>query len=70
MTGMLCSVANGKFHKQLTGPVERAKAFRSALTACGLDVQPQNYFEDEAAVNAHTGGRLSTYLCKHCAERL
>jgi hypothetical protein len=65
---MLISVNGGKFHK-MAGVFDRAKAFRSADTVCGLTVTPFNYFEDAKAADSYTGGRLQTYLCKHCAAK-
>lgn len=65
---MLFSVAGGKFHK-LSGPVDTRQAFKNATSVCGLNLPPLNYFESEESANSYTGGRLSTYLCKHCAAR-
>lgn len=63
---MLISVSGGKIHR-LSGSGMREMAFRSAPTMCGLNVTPQNYFQDEESANRHTGGRLSASLCKRCS---
>lgn len=63
---MLVYVKQGKFHTMLCEPT-RDNVFRSAKTACGLTVEPLNYFKDAAAADSYTGGRLAAKMCKHCA---
>jgi hypothetical protein len=63
----LFSVKNGKFHKPAV-PVTREGAWLPTLTACHLTVEPVNYFATIEDADRHTGGRLSKFLCQHCAK--
>jgi hypothetical protein len=65
-TYSLFSVSGGKFHRP-GEPFNRANAFRSWKTLCGVTVRPLNYFRSDADANSHTGGRLALHLCKRCA---
>lgn len=65
MNMALFSVAGGKFHKPSQ---DNAKPWRATKAACGLTVTPLNYFVTIADANAHTGWRLSTYMCKRCEQ--
>jgi len=65
---VLFSVSNGKFHKPAHEPDNR-KPWQPTATVCGITVNPQNFFASEEDANRHTGGRLSQFMCKHCARK-
>lgn len=68
MTHTLFSVSGGKFHRP-GKPFDKSQAWRPTETACGITVTPVNYFKTDDDADKHTGGRLATYLCKHCAAK-
>ena len=64
---MLFSVQGGHLHISAQ-PFERSQGWRPRASLCGRVLTPLNYFESTEDANKYCGGRLTAWLCKHCAK--